>query len=102
MRVNLETRGHQVTEARRGEEGLQLLGEIRPQLVILDMLLPDITGWHVLDAMQKDDALKNIPVILMTASVNRGETTNFPNLVKHLMKPVSMAGLLEAVDGAGV
>lgn len=95
--INLKARKYTVFEAGTGEQGLQLLRETSPDALILDMMLPDMTGWHVLDAMSTDEQLKAIPVILMTASVNIGETANYPNLVQHLVKPTSVDMLLEAV-----
>jgi CheY-like chemotaxis protein len=98
--INLKARGYTVEESETGMKGLQLMRETSPNALILDMLLPDMTGWHVLDAMSKEEQLKHIPVILMTASVNIGETTNYPNLVRHVMKPASVDVVLEALRAA--
>jgi CheY-like chemotaxis protein len=95
--ANLEARGYTVLEADTGEDGLRLLRDQSPDAVILDMLLPDMTGWDVLDRMVADEQLKHIPVILMTASVHVGESTNYPNLVQHVMKPASVNVLLDAL-----
>jgi CheY-like chemotaxis protein len=95
--ANLDARGYSVLEADTGEEGLRLLREKSPDAVILDMLLPDMTGWDVLDKMAAEDALKAIPVILMTASLNVGEAANYPNLAQHVMKPASVNVLLDAL-----
>jgi CheY-like chemotaxis protein len=95
--ANLEARGYGVLEAETGGDGLQLLRKTPPDAVILDMLLPDMTGWDVLDAMMKEEKLKDIPVILMTASINLGEASNYPNLVQHVVKPASVNVLLDAL-----
>jgi CheY-like chemotaxis protein len=95
--ANLEARGYTVLEADTGEDGLRLLRDQSPNAVILDMLLPDMTGWDVLDRMAAEDALKAIPVILMTASLNVEESANYPNLVQHVMKPASVNVLLDAL-----
>lgn len=94
--ANLEARGYTVLEAETGEEGLRLLRG-NPDALILDMLLPDMTGLDVLDRMAKDEALKGIPVILMTASISVEEATNYPNLVQHVTKPASVNVLLDAL-----
>ena len=96
--INLKARGHEVGEAGTGTDGLRLLREKSPQVLILDMLLPDMTGWQVLEAMSQEEALKTIPVILMTASVNVGDSLKYPNVVQHLMKPASVSMLIEAVQ----
>jgi len=95
--ANLEARGYTVLEADTGEDGLRLLRDHSPNAVILDMLLPDMTGWDVLDRMAAEDTLKAIPVILMTASLNVEESTHYPNLVQHVMKPASVNVLLDAL-----
>ena len=95
--ANLEARGYTVLEAETGDDGLRLLRDMRPNALILDMLLPDMTGWDVLDAMAADEVLKHIPVILMTASLNVGEATKYPNLIQHVMKPASVNVLLDAL-----
>src|SRR4051812_24507417 len=95
--ANLDARGYTVFEAETGEEGLSLLRDKAPDAVILDMLLPDMTGWDVLDRMAEDESLKSIPVILMTASINVGEAANSPNLAQHVVKPASVSVLLDAL-----
>lgn len=97
--ANLDARGYTVLEADTGEEGLQLLRQASPNAVILDMLLPDMTGWDVLDEMMKDEKIKDIPVILMTASISVDEAANYPNLVQRVTKPASVNVLLDAIRG---
>ena len=98
--INLKARGHTVEEAGMGADGLKLLREASPEVVILDMMLPDMTGWQVLEAMSQEDALKTIPVILMTASVNVGDSLKYANVVQHVMKPASVTVLLDALQNA--
>lgn len=98
--ANLEARGYGVYEAGTGADGLHIMRVQRPQVVILDMLLPDMSGWDVLAAMSADGALADIPVILMTASVNSSDPQHrdYPNLVDRLTKPSSVEVLLAAVQ----
>ena len=98
IRVNLMRRGYTVSEAGTGTQGLQLLRETVHDAVILDMHLPDMTGANILNVMSQEERLKTIPVILMTASVSIGETANYPNMVRHVMKPASVDMLLEALQ----
>lgn len=58
--------GHEVTIASNGEEGLALAREKRPDLVLLDIIMPVMGGIEMLAEMKKDDNLKNMPVILLT------------------------------------
>lgn len=83
-----------------GVEGLRLLRTAAPDLLILDMRLPDMSGVDVLETMTDDDTIRHIPVILMTASVNLAELKDYPNLVQRLVKPVSVSVLLQTVQAA--
>jgi CheY-like chemotaxis protein len=97
--ANLEARGYIVIEAGTGGGGIKAMREQLPKIVILDMLLPDMSGWDVLAAMAADQSLAEIPVILMTASVNSTDPQRheYANLVDRLTKPASVDTLLAAV-----
>ena len=58
--------GFEVTEAPEGEAGLSKMKEDRPDLVLLDLILPGIDGFEVLSRMKKDPALASIPVIILS------------------------------------
>jgi CheY-like chemotaxis protein len=62
--------GYRVLSARAGAEGLRMAREHRPDLVLLDVLLPGLDGRRVVDALQADPATRAIPVLLVTAAVN--------------------------------
>jgi DNA-binding response OmpR family regulator len=68
IRSNLSARGYTVEIAASGEEGLKQVQEFHPDLVLLDIRLPGISGWEVLAALKRDPQNQSIPVILMTAS----------------------------------
>lgn len=68
LRRILQTRGEfQIVEAHTGKEGLELIHSTYPDLVLLDLMMPDMDGFAVIDALKKDNRLKNIPVIVITA-----------------------------------
>ncbi len=68
LRRILQTRGDfQISEAHTGLEGLTLIQRIRPDLILLDMMMPDMDGFAVLDALKADSMLKDIPVIVISA-----------------------------------
>jgi CheY-like chemotaxis protein len=58
--------GYEVSSAGDGEEALRMAGEILPDLILLDMLLPKVSGPQVLMALKKDAMTKGIPVVVMT------------------------------------
>lgn len=60
--------GYEVSIARDGDEGLKLMKEASPDLILLDILMPRMGGIEVMETMQKDDGLKNIPVVIISNS----------------------------------
>src|SRR5262245_12932672 len=67
---NLRAAGHDVLVAERANDGVRLVREQRPDLVLLDLMLPDMSGTEVCRAIKDDAGTKTIPVIMLTA---RGE-----------------------------
>ena len=63
----LEGQGYEITEAYDGRQALDVLAKMKPDLVILDVAMPRLSGWDVLRLMQDDDDLKDIPVLMLTA-----------------------------------
>ena len=63
--VNL---GYQVLTARDGQQGLKVMRETTPDLILLDIIMPKMGGFEVMEEMQKDENLKKIPVIIISNS----------------------------------
>jgi len=57
---------HEVVSAMNGSEGLKKMRESKPEIVLLDVMMPDMNGMQVLEEMSKDPELKDIPVIMLT------------------------------------
>ena len=68
LQKKLANEGYDISVARNGQEGLELIKEIRPDLILLDIIMPKMGGFEVLEEMQKDQELKNIPVIIISNS----------------------------------
>ncbi len=66
-RLFLESHGYEVAEAYNGMEALNLLRQERPDLIILDVLMPKLSGWDTLRTIQKDESLSSIPVLMLTS-----------------------------------
>jgi two-component system phosphate regulon response regulator PhoB len=64
---NLRQQGHEVLAAVRGGEGLRLARQHRPDLIILDLMLPDIPGTEVCKALKRETTAKGIPILMLTA-----------------------------------
>ena len=86
----LEQQGYRVNAAANGEEAIQLLHKQKPGLVLVDLIMPVLSGLDLIDAMRKDQTLARIPVVAMTASHLR------PYGVPTLRKPFGYSGLLGA------
>ncbi len=67
---HLKALGHSIIEAESGESGLKLLEATKPDLIILDVLMPDMTGYHILRELKKTEHTKSIPVIMLSAVQN--------------------------------
>jgi DNA-binding response OmpR family regulator len=66
-RVNLEAEGMAVLEAPDGPSGLAAAREERPDVVLLDVMMPGLDGWHVAEQLLEDEATSGIPIIFLTA-----------------------------------
>ena len=64
--INLSVRGYQVVEAADGQECLTMIEEEKPDLILLDLAMPVLSGWAVLEALEHKSPNKRTPVILVT------------------------------------
>ncbi len=97
---NLLVRGYQVSEAKTANDALDQISGNRPSLMVLDIKLPDLTGWELLEMMERDPDIPNdFPVLIMTASITDSnmDLRNYPNVVEILIKPFSIPHLVSAV-----
>ena len=99
IRYNLEKEGHHLAVSRNGEEGLAQARVFKPDLVLLDLMLPGMQGIDVLRRMKGDDRLKQAPVIIVSAKVS--ETDRIIGLEigadDYVMKPFSVKELASRV-----
>ncbi len=101
--VNLQARGYEVVEAADAGEGLARLHDSSPAVVLLDIKLPDMSGWDLIAHASASPGLLTMPVVVMTASINdanAAQSTRYPCVVEVLSKPVSAARLVEAIEKA--
>jgi excisionase family DNA binding protein len=75
VRVNLEAEGYEVREAASAEEALSALGEESPDLILLDVMMPEVDGWEALRRIQEHTGVGAIPVIMFSGKVN-GESAD--------------------------
>lgn len=101
VKVNLTSRGFQVLEAENGEEALTLLQNQTPSMMVLDIKLPDITGWEILNSMARDPSIKaDFPVLVMTASLGDAniDLKPYPSIVGIIMKPFKTEKLIATIQ----
>jgi CheY-like chemotaxis protein len=100
--------GYQLAEASGGVEGLRLARESRPSLVILDLSMPDMSGFEMLDTLKGDPATKEIPVVIYTAqpldSHERAQLRAAADIVPKETQPRDLAErrFVEALSRAGL
>ncbi|HEX3157557.1 MAG TPA: response regulator [Gemmatimonadaceae bacterium] len=88
--------GYRVVCAASGEEGLRLAGEVHPDAITLDVLMPGQDGWSVLAKLKADAALSSVPVVMLSI-VDEKPLAHALGAVAHLTKPVDRDELLDAL-----
>ncbi len=98
----LTNTGHQVVRARDGEEALRLAGAERPDLVLLDVMMPALNGFEVLRRLKADPELQAIPVIMLTAKGRERDvlTGLSGGAVDYIVKPFSLKELAARIEAA--
>ncbi len=96
----LETHGYNLLQANNGVEALRLAREHRPDLILMDIQLPDVSGLEVTKWLKDDETLKAIPVIAITAFAMNGDEENFleGGCEAYIAKPISVASFLQTVE----
>ena len=102
VRVSLSRRGFVVAEASSGPDGLRSARDDRPDVIVLDVMMPEMDGPATLEALLADPAIAGVPVVFLTAKAMRSEIDRLRALgaAGVLLKPfdpLSLAGELEAV-----
>ncbi len=88
LRRNLEKEGYKVVTASGGAEGLEIARGIHPALITLDVMMPEMDGWSVLQTLKKDAELQDIPVVMISMIGDQG-MGRVLGAVDHLSKPVN-------------
>jgi DNA-binding response OmpR family regulator len=99
-RVNLAAAGMDVLEAADGEKGLDLARRERPDLILLDVMLPGIDGWEVARRLAGDDATREIPIVFLTARADPADRHQGGQLggVGYIVKPFDPVGIGQLVE----
>ena len=101
IRLILGRRGFDVQGAAGGTEGLRMVRANHPDLVLLDLMMPDMDGWEVYQQMKADEKTKEIPVIVVTAKAQRIDKVLALHIAKvddYIAKPFSPKELIDSVE----
>jgi two-component system response regulator VicR len=101
VKLILGRKGFELTGAVGGREGLDAVRRIKPDLVLLDLMMPDMDGWEVYQQMKADEELKAIPVIVVTAkaqSIDKVLGLHIAKVDDYVTKPFGPQELLQSVE----
>lgn len=96
----LEAQGYQVLQTKDGIEALQMARRHRPDLILMDIQLPEVSGLEVTKWIKEDDDLKSIPIIAVTAFAMKGDEEKIRDggCEAYIAKPISVAHFLKTVQ----
>jgi two-component system alkaline phosphatase synthesis response regulator PhoP len=105
VKVIVENGGYDVRVAYDGQEGLEAVAEGKPDLIVLDVMMPVMNGHEACAKLKADDATKEIPIILLTAVADRVTTSTYTHrdmleseAEDYMPKPVEPQELLERIQ----
>jgi two-component system, cell cycle response regulator DivK len=95
----IETCGHEILEARDGIEALKLARQHRPNLILMDIQLPEVSGLEITRWLKEDDELRAIPVVAVTAFAMKGDEEKIRSggCEAYIAKPISITDFLETI-----
>ena len=100
LQVNLEVEGYETLLAHHGEEALEIARREKPDLVILDIMMPRLDGYQTCERMKADDTLKDIPVVFLSAKAQQSDIDKGKSygVADYLTKPFDPDLLVETID----
>ena len=101
VRLILSRKGFEVVGAGGGREGLDAVRRELPDLVLLDLMMPDMDGWDVYQQMKADERTRSIPVIVVTAktqSIDKVLGLHIAKVDDYISKPFSPQELVDSVE----
>ena len=103
VRLILEHEGIELVGVVDAQQGVPVVRAVKPDLILLDLMMPDMDGWEVFDALQSDVELRQIPVIVLTvraAAIDKSMGLYVYNVEDYITKPFEMRELVRRVHRA--
>ena len=100
IQLIFERKGHRVIGARRGELGLELIKSLKPDVLLLDLMLPDIDGWELYRQMKTDKELAKVPIIIVSARSEEQDAASGFHVIdndRFIPKPFEVKELIDTV-----
>jgi two-component system response regulator VicR len=101
IQLILNRKGFEVIGANGGIKGLETIRKVKPDLVLLDLMMPEMDGWQVYQQLKADEATAEIPVIVVTAKAQNIDKVLGLHIAKvddYISKPFSLQELVDRVD----
>jgi len=95
VRVNLEFEGYTVREAGSAAEGLAAIDDARPDLILLDVMMPQVDGWEMLRQIQERHGVGAIPVVMFSGQVESGDVARERGAQGFVGKPFDLQQLID-------
>jgi CheY-like chemotaxis protein len=99
LAILLARRGYRAAEAANGQLALaRLAGGLVPSLILLDLMMPAMSGWDFIKALREDEALSRIPVVVLTGYLKMLGSGPLPGTIEVLAKPLDIPRLFEILE----
>ena len=101
IRLILSRKGYTVTGATGGREGLEHVQSSQPDIVLLDLMMPDMDGWEVYQKLKAHESTREIPVIVVTAkaqSIDKVLGLHIAKVDDYITKPFGPQDLIESIE----
>ncbi len=101
IKLILGKKGYEVVGAMGGREGLEAVERLLPDVVLLDLMMPDMDGWEVYRAMKASSVMENIPVIILTAraqSIDKVLGLHIAKVDDYITKPFGPTELVASIE----
>jgi CheY-like chemotaxis protein len=106
LEVNLEMDGHEVHTAADGQQALDRIADVAPDVVLLDVMMPELDGWQVCERLRADERFAHLPIVFLSAraqevDLTRGDAVGADAYVTKPFDPLGLVQLIERLAAEG-